>query len=108
LLIGERVKIIDYINRSRAVSFKEEPKKINDFIQYYLGIILRKLEDKFILSVIYGRLFKIISTYNVSIDNNRAIDVFVDIANDLLGNYFYLLYKKHKDELKDKNYTFSI
>jgi hypothetical protein len=102
LLMDERIKLIDYINRSRQLLFKKEPKRINDLIEYQLGLIVKELDDDYILSVIYGRLFKIISKYNLS-SNNIVIDIFVDIANDLIQNYFYSLYKKNKDELNEED-----
>ena len=59
------------------------------------------------LSIIYGRLFKIVSKYNIDgttdVDStiNTTVDVFVDLSTDLIQNYFYVLYIKHKNYLID-------
>lgn len=107
LLLEERPRLIDYINRAREVNFDEEPTKANDLIQYLLSIVLKELKDDFITSVIYGRLFKIVSNHLITIDNNKAVDIFVDIGNDLIINYFYVLYSERKKELDDKYYKLS-
>jgi hypothetical protein len=88
--------LIDYINRSRKIFFKEEPKTGSKLIQYHLKRIVKELKDKLILSILYGRLFKIVSKYNISEISNLSVDTFVDLAEDLIQNYFYALYKKHK------------
>lgn len=62
-------------------------------------IIFKQLEDDYILSVIYGRLLKIISRYNLASDSNKALDIFIDIANDFIQNYFYYLYLRDKEKL---------
>lgn len=107
LLIGERVKLIDYIIRSRDLEFKKEPSKVNDKILYLLGIVLKTLKDDYIISIIYGRLFKIISMYNIAHDKNKAVNTFVDIGKDLVSSYFYELYIKHKKVLKTDVYRLS-
>lgn len=107
LLIEERERIVDYINRSRELSFEKEPTKANDLIQYLLSTVLKELKDDYIISVIYGRLFKIVSRYHISIDSNKAVDIFVDIGTDLIQNYFYVLYSKHKSQVGDRWYKLS-
>jgi hypothetical protein len=61
LLIEERTRLIDYIDRSRKHSFDEEPKKVNNKILYFLNKVLNGLSDDYIISVIYGRFIKILS-----------------------------------------------
>jgi hypothetical protein len=104
LLIQEKPKLIDYINRSRSVKFDQEPVTMNEYIQYILKNLLNKLSDDFIIGVIYGRLFKIVSRNDYLSGSNTVVDIFVDIANDLIGNYFYILYMERKEELKDESY----
>jgi len=102
LLLEERTRLVDYIDRNRNLTFNEEPKRINDKMQYFLNKVLKELKDDFIISVIYGRLFKIISKYDISSDSNSAVDVFVDIGNDLVEKFYYHLYMRQKKILKDK------
>lgn len=109
LLKQEESKLIDYINRSRNISFRVEPKQRQKLLQYHLSVILKEFDDQYILSVIYGRLFKIVSSYKLVNDNNTSVDVFFDLGNDLVQNYFYSLYNKYKINLseKDDNFKFS-
>jgi hypothetical protein len=107
LLLEERTKLVDYININRSLTFNEEPKRTNDKRQYSLNKVLKELSDDYIISVIYGRLFKIISKYDVSPDSNSAVYVFVDIGNDLVEKFYYHLYTIQKKILKDKTYKLS-
>jgi hypothetical protein len=107
LLVEERTRLMDYINRVREVNFVKEPRKANDLIQYLFSIVLKELKDDYIMSVIYGRLFKIVSKYHIALDSNRAVDIFVDIGTDLVENYFYVLYSKQKVEKGDNEYRLS-
>lgn len=43
------------------------------------------------MSIIYGRLLRIISNYNVLNLENKILNVFIDIGNDIVGNYFLRL-----------------
>jgi hypothetical protein len=112
LLLEERVKLSDYINRDKNLVFEKEPVKINDKILYLLNKILNGLDHDYVITVIYGRFFKLVSQYQISAEYNKAVNIFVDIGNDLVGNYFYNLYKKqkklyNKQEDEFKNYSLS-
>jgi hypothetical protein len=107
LLIEERPKLVDYINRYRDTSFENEPTKTNDLIFYLLSIILKELQDDFIVSVIYGRLFKIVSGHQISNDRNKAVNIFIDIGTDLVQNYMYSLYSKQVKTKESGLYTLS-
>ena len=96
-MIDERTKLIDYINAARNITFEKEKKKINDFIQYQLSNVLNSLEDNYIISVIYGRLFKIVCQHNKDIYQTYAVGIFYDLAQDIFGKYFFICYIKHKN-----------
>ena len=107
LLFEERPKLIDYISRARSVEFKTEPTIVNDLIQHLLSSVLKELKDDYIVSVIYGRLFKIVNNHFINQENNRGIETFVDIGNDLVSNYFYTLFKKRKADFGDRIFKLS-
>jgi len=112
LLLEERDKLIDYINRDRNLVFKKEPVKVNDRISYLLNKVLNELDNDYIITVIYGRFFKIVSQHQVSVDYNRALNIFIDIGRDLVESYYYSLYSKEKkklnlEELDNKDYKLS-
>lgn len=56
------------------------------------------MDDDYIISVIFERLLKTISRYHISNDSNNSLDIFIDIANDLIENYFYILYLRSKNK----------
>jgi len=107
--------LIDYINRSRKLSFDIIPKESSKLIQYYLTLLVKELDNDVILSIIYGRFFKLVSNYKLGgvnnklagITSNTSVDIFVDLANDLIQNYFFLLYKKYNSSNSLVSYTLS-
>jgi hypothetical protein len=108
LLLDEKTKLVEYLDRYRETNFVKEPKKVNDLILYLLSVILKELDNDYLVSVIYGRLFKIVSNYGISKDSNRVVDVLVDIGTDLVQNYYYVLYSKHKSGMENGVYTLSM
>jgi hypothetical protein len=107
LLIEERAKLEDYINRDRNLVFKKDPVKANDKMIFLLNNVLNGLDNDYVITVIYGRFFKIVSQYQVSAEFNSALNLFVDIGRDLVESYFYNLYRKQKEELKSEVYKLS-
>jgi hypothetical protein len=73
-----------------------------------LSIILKEVYDKYILSLIHGRLFKIVSKHNIGDVSNISIDIFVDLATDLIQNYFYSLYINYKNNLIDNKSSYKL
>lgn len=65
------------------------------------------MKDSYITSLVYGRLFKIVSKHDVLPDSYGYTDVLVDLGRDILENYFYTLYIKDKKELGDGMYKLS-
>jgi len=102
LLIEERPKLDDYINRDKGIVFKKEPVKANDKILFLLNKVLNVLENDYVITVIYGRFFKIISQFQVSEEYNKSVNIFIDLGGDLVKSYFYALYRKEKKKELEK------
>ena len=69
---------------------------------------MNELDNDYVITIIYGRFFKIISQYNVSADYNRAIHIFVDIGRDMVKSYYYSLYSKQKKKLRLKELDYKL
>lgn len=74
---------------------------------YYLSKILETVDVNFLLSLIFGRLLRIIT--NVKFhhpEENHGTNVTNDLAEDLIRNYFYKNYQNDKIN-KSFDYSFS-
>ena len=74
----------------------DNKKKVNDKMLYLLNKVMNRLSDDYLITVIYGRLIKLISKYDIAKDSNSVVNILVDIGNDLVEKYFYNLYKINK------------
>jgi len=84
-----------YIDNIRRKTFNKEPSNQNELVIYRLNIILKEIDNPLIISIIYGRLLRIVSNFNRLNLDNKATDVFFDIGKDIVRNFFYSLYSKH-------------
>lgn len=64
--------------------------------------ILSYLNNNIIISILLGRILKIISNYNLVNKNTIFLDVVLDIAKDVLNNYLSKEYENYKHESKEK------
>jgi hypothetical protein len=95
LLINNESILNNYINRVRNKTYSVIPVKQKDNVQYQLSIILKELDNKLILSIMFGRLLRIISNYNKLNTENNFINICTDIGRDIINNYYYSLYFKY-------------
>ena len=77
-----------------------------------LSLILNVVSIDYIISIMYGRLFKVFSNHQSIISRNFTTNVSNDLGKDLLNKYHNILYNgsiesKTKEEIKSKNLTFS-
>jgi len=95
------------------INFKQEFKSSKSFkdsqidlAQIELAKILVEIKDTYTVSIMYGRLLKIISTYQRSEDSlNSMVDVSYNLGKDILNSYYYNKYLKSKSNkyLKSKS-----
>ena len=107
LLKDKEVVLNNYINNIRSRVFLKKPGKGKKLFEYYLTNIISELDNSFIISLMYGKLLRIISNYKILENTER--DLCIDIGNELVNKYYYTLYFKDKQKLKDNDlsYTFS-
>lgn len=99
LLVESKEPLIKLI-----INFKQEfesSKSIKcyqiDLAHIELAKILVQIKDTDIVNIIYGRLLKIISTYQRSEDSlNSIVDVGYTLGKDILNSYYYNEYLKSK------------
>jgi hypothetical protein len=86
------------INELKSRTFNKIPKSHKLQAQYYLNITLSELDNEYIISVIYGRLLRIISNFNRLNLENKIPNINFDIGVGIVGNYFYNLYYKQMNK----------
>jgi hypothetical protein len=97
-LIDKEPELNSKINNLRARIFKKIPKSDKLQSQYYLNILLNELDNIYIISIIYGRLLRIISYFNKLNVENKATNTSFDIGVDLVRSYFFNLYYKQMNK----------
>lgn len=103
LLLNKKEDLIRILSNFRATShnIKEGKKRVNqkEISRYYLSLLLSKVKNQDIIAIIYGRLMRIITYHNKFYSNEMALDIFQDICNNLIKDYFFILYNEEIDKL---------
>lgn len=112
LLLDSIEILIGFIKNFRVRLYNLKTKSVkqnqNVISHYYLGIILKEIKNEGLISIMLGRFIRIISNYHNFYNNNISINVFIDISENLIRDYFYCLYIKHKENLNSpEKYTLS-
>ena len=98
-------KINNYLNNFKKRSFDKltslKNKKIKNNHYYYFNNMIKVVNNDYVISIILGRLMRIISSYNKYNDYNNVASVCNDLVNELIRKYYYELYIKSKEEKKD-------
>jgi DNA-dependent RNA polymerase len=94
LLKNNESIIINLINRIKNKTYNKEPIRQKENVQYQLSIILKELDDDLVISILYGRLLRIVSNYNKLNTSNNFTNISTDIGRDIINNYYYSLYIK--------------
>ena len=110
LLLDSKEILLGFINNFRARSYNLNTKSVkqnqNVISRYYLGILLKEIKNEELISIMLGRFARIISNYHNFYNNNISTNVFIDISESLIRDYFYSLYIKHKQSLNSpEKYT---
>jgi len=95
LLKNNESTLNNYINRIRDKSYNKIPVRQKEFVQYQIHLMLKELDNDLILSIIYGRLLRIITNFNRLNTENNFTNISTDIGRDLINNYYYCLYRKY-------------
>ena len=100
LLLNNTEKINKIINNFKKIEFSINKKSNQKNIsRHYLSMLLKEVDNNFVLTVIYGRLMRIISRHNMHYNNEGVVDIFHDMANNIIREYYYRLYNKRLFEI---------
>ena len=95
------------IDNTRNRKYKSIPKIIKEKNLYYLNNILKAVDNKYIISIIYGRLLLMVNINNKL--NNYESTFYLTLGRDLVNHYYYCLYSKYvkSRKLVSKDFTMS-
>lgn len=108
LLLESKQSLIKIISNYKQTISK--PTKQNHMDKVFIeGVnILSDIEDEYLVNIIYGRILKILSTYNRSQDSlNSIVDVGYDLGRDLINNYYFYAYLRAKSNVNKETYYLS-
>ena len=104
LLKNKEQFLNNYIDNVRDRVYLKKPKGKAPLALYHLNNMFKIIDNSFVISIIYGRLLRIININN-KLDNVES-GVCLDLGRDLVKNYHYCLYKHNKSIYKyNTNYT---
>lgn len=112
ILIESENSLIKLIANFQYANLSKANSKSDDEILYVeLANILKVVSKKVLISIMYGYLLKILSSYERQHDNlNSVVDIGYNLGRDLMNYYYYKKYlkvKKLATKIKDKNYYLS-
>lgn len=83
-------------NASQSVSdnYPEKPS---------ISSIILSSSDDFILSILIGRLLRVISNNERINDGSYSLNVYIDLGKELIARYLYNLYRNSTNEIEPKN-----
>lgn len=101
LLFAKKTLLSSIIDNFRKLSININKPRINqkDKSRYYLNVLLLEVSNEEIIAIMYGRLMRIITRYNRFYHNSSVIDIFHDITDNLIKDYWFSLYNKYIDNL---------
>jgi hypothetical protein len=107
LFLKEKDKLNNIINNFRQLNVKKKLINNKYKAQYYLYKLLSESDNEEVISLILGRLIRILSIYynKQHIYKNDIIEILHEIHNDMFNRYIYNLYIKEKKLNKPKSYT---
>ena len=104
LLRDKKVIISNYIDNVRKRHYNSKPKRKNELNLYYLHVILKTLKTSYVISILYGRLLRIINV-NEKL-NNIESSICLDLGRDLVKTYHFCLYENYKSSYENNNKNF--
>ena len=102
LLISKKHTLIKVVNNFKELQLENKKliSRSNEKTKsrHYLSIILKQVDNDVFVSIIYGRLMRIITYYNKynSTRHNIMLDIFHNILEHLIREFYYNLYSKLK------------
>ena len=98
------IKLIINFKQDIKTSKRIKPNK-TDILNIEVAKILSKVKHEYLVNIIYGRILKIISTYNRSMDNlNSMVDLSYDLGRDLVNKYYHIEYLRAKSKTDEIYY----
>jgi hypothetical protein len=100
LLLNNTEKINNILNNFKKIEFSVNKRSNQKNIsRYYLSMLLSVVDNRFIITVLYGRLMRIISRYDRDYSNDGVVNIFHDMANNIIREYYNRLYNKRLLEI---------
>ena len=104
-LLKEKKNIIsNYIDNVKKRRYDKKPKKKNELNLYYLHIILNTVKTSYVISILYGRLLRIINV-NEKLANISST-ICLELGRGLVKNFHFRLYEKYKLTYEKDNKNF--
>ena len=104
LLKDKKAIISDYIDNVRKRHYNNKPKKKNELSLYYLHNILKTVKTSYVLSIMYGRVLRIINV-NEKLFNLES-SICLELGGELVKNYHFCLYENYKLSYEKNNKNF--
>ena len=104
ILKDKKAIISDYIDNVRKRHYNNKPKKKNELSLYYLHNILKTVKTSYVLSIVYGRVLRIINV-NEKIFNLES-SICLELGGELVKNYHFCLYENYKLSYEKDNKNF--
>jgi len=79
-----------------------------DELHKELANILSVIPNKIVLSIMYGNLLKILSTFERTDSSlNSVVNIGINLGEELINTYYYHMYLTFKSKTENKNYYLS-
>lgn len=94
---------ISLINNYKE-NINEDCLKLKDSDNTKPNDIIKTMDSDFIITCSYGRLLRILSSFNLISKDNKFLDICLSLGKDLVNEYLFLRYKKDKENNKNISY----
>ena len=107
ILKDKKANISSLINNVIKRDYNNKPKRKNELSLYYLHNILKTVKTSYVISIMYGRILRIINQ-NEKLFNVETV-ICLELGKELVKNYHFCLYENYKlsHEKDNKNFYMS-
>jgi DNA-directed RNA polymerase len=103
LLIHKKSQLNSILDNFRKVfnDNNNSTKRVNqkETSRYFLNVLLKEVNNNEVISIMLGRLMRIITRHNRLYSNEGVIDIFHDLCDNIIRDYWFSLYSKDLDKL---------
>ena len=107
ILKDKKPIINSFIDNVRKRDYIDKPKRNNELNLYYLHNILNTIKTSYIISIMYGRILRIINKNELLF--NIETNICLELGKELVKNYHFCLYENYRlsHEKDNKNFYMS-